>query len=229
MIPNSPLGHIILPKLFTWSEQLWDAQQRWLRRENLKEKVQNTFSAKHLPTFRRWAYLLIKRTYNIREYFWNWHYFDHELLPAITRVLLKDGHGPFELFQAFKKYIDTAEERLGKISDENEKERWWNHIVGIFGSFSPAFFESIESSYNSYEIWDHYFPGEWRVTSANSKRRIPRIVLHEFLEWAKSRIFKKNDEDFDKDLTEVIGGLFPNAHQTLFPAFLTLLYTTYNR
>jgi hypothetical protein len=64
------------------------------------------------------------------------------------------------------------------------------------------------------------------VTIANSKNRAPRVVLHEFLEWAQKRIFKENPENYDKDLSEVANGIFPNAHHSLFPAFITLLFAS---
>lgn len=47
--------------------------------------------------------------------------------------------------------------------------------------------------------------------------------MYEFLQWSRDRIFKKDDKDnFDKYLTEVINGIFPNIHSSLFTAFLIL-------
>ena len=88
------------------------------------------------------------------------------------------------------------------------------------------FFENIDSVSNKFEVWEHYFPRDWKVSVANSKKRVPRIILHEFLQWAQQRIFKKEGVDYDKDLTEVVGGIFPNAHHDLFPAFLMLLVSS---
>ena len=125
--------------------------------------------------------------------------------------------------QIQEKYIDSSEEKLDKFDDEDTNQRWWNYILSLFGSFCSAFFESIEKAPNSHEIWNHYFPSEWKITTTNSKNRIPRIMLKEFLEWSQERILKKDGEDYDKDLSEVANGLFPNAHSSLFPLFLMLL------
>jgi len=37
---------------------------------------------------------------------------------------------------------------------------------------------------------------------------------------------KKSEENFDKDLTEVINGIFPNVHSSLFSAFLMLFFSS---
>ena len=51
--------------------------------------------------------------------------------------------------------------------------------------------------------------------------------MDEFLKWSESRIFKKeNEENSDKDLTEVINGIFPNVHSSLFTAFLMLFISS---
>ena len=61
----------------------------------------------------------------------------------------------------------------------------------------------------------------------NTKSGIPGVILHEFLQWSRDRIFKKeNEENFDKDLTEVINGIFPNVHSSLFTAFLMLFFSS---
>ncbi len=47
------------------------------------------------------------------------------------------------------------------------------------------------------------------------------------MQWSRDRIFKKeSEENFDKDLTEVINGIFPNVHSSLFTAFLMLFFSS---
>ena len=220
------IGYEILPKLFEWHQKFWESEQKWLNRENYKERVLKSFSAKHFPTFKKWIASFLNKSYSKDDFFWNWHYFQQGLFPAVAKALLQDGHGPYQLFTSFKKHIDDAVAKLEKIEDEDKKQRWWNYIMGLFGSFCPMFFDTIDSVPSNYDIWHHYFPADWKVTIANSKNRAPRVILHEFLEWAQKRIFKENPENYDKDLSEVANGIFPNAHHSLFPAFITLLFAS---
>lgn len=217
------LGYEILPKIFEWHEGFWEREQSWLNRENLKERVQQSISQKHFPTFKKWISKILNKSYSRPDYFWNWHFFQQVFFPAVAKALMTGWHDSYEFFTAFKKYIEEAEAKLEKIEDKDRNQRWWNYIMGLFGSFCPIFFNTIDGAPGNYDIWHHYYPGEWKITSGNAKKRIPRVVLHEFLQWSQQRIFKDNDTDYDKDLTEVVGGIFPNVHHGLFPAFLMLL------
>lgn len=217
------IGYEVLPKLFEWHEKFWEAQQEWLNKRSYEEKIQKVFSSKYFPTFKKWALILIKKVYGEDNFFWNWHYFQQEFFLAVAKVLLYDGHGPYQLFTCFKKHIDETEAKLEKIESEDRKQKLWSYIEGLFRSFCPMFFENIDSVSSKYEVWEHYFPVDWKVTVANSENRFSRIILNEFLQWAQQRVFKKDGVDYDKDLTEVVEGIFPNAHPSLFPAFLMLL------
>lgn len=219
------IGYEILPKMFEWHERLWEIEQKWLHRENIKEKIQNSFSQKHLPTFRKWVHQFLSRGYSKPDYFWNWHYFQQQFFPEISKTLLKGGHEPYQFFSAFKKYVDEAQTKLEKIEDKDRKSRWEGYIMGLFGSFCPVFFDTIDNVPHSFDIWHHYFPPEWKITVSNSKHWVPRIILKEFLEWTQKRIFSTYEANYDKDLTEVVSGLFPSAHHTLFPAFLMLFFS----
>lgn len=220
------VGYEVLPKLFEWHDEFWKAEQQWLYRMNFHEKLQQTTVLKYLRPLKKWILTLAKKIYYDDERFFNWHYFQQALFPAVSKVLLYDGHGPFQLFSTFKKYTDESEAKIEKIGGDDNRQRWWNHIVGLFSSFCPMFFENIDSISGKFDIWEHYFPGEWKVVSANSKRRMPRIFLHEFLQWAQQRIFMKDESHYDSALSEVANGIFPNAHHSLFPAFLILLFST---
>lgn len=217
------IGYEILPKVFEWNEILWNKQHLSLKTYDTEKRIQNLFFQKYFPTFGKWA-LKISKKHNLEsEHFWNWHYFGGEFFQAIVKILLKDGHGPYQLFSSFKKHIDESEKKLEKITDEKEKEEYWHYITGLFASFCPTFFSEIDSAPSNYGIWEHNFPPEWKITITNKDSRISRVILHEFLQWSRDRIFKKeNEENFDKDLTEVINGIFPNAHSSVFRAFLML-------
>lgn len=221
------IGYEILPKVFEWNEILWSEQQLWLKSYDTEKRIQDFISQKHFPTFRNWALKLYKKVREKREWFWNWHYFGREFFQAIIEVLLEDGHGPYQLFSSFKKHIEESEKKLGKIGDEKKKEKYWHYITGLFASFCPTFFSEIGKAPSNYSIWEHDFPAEWKITISNKDNRIPHVILHEFLQWSRDRIFKKeNGENFDKDLTKVINGIFPNVHSSLFTAFLMLFYSS---
>lgn len=221
------IGYDILPKVFEWNEVFWREQELWLKGYDTEKKIQDFISQKHFPTFRGWVLKLYKKTNSKREHFWNWHYFGGEFFQAIIKALLKDGHEPYQLFSSFKKHIDESEKKLDKIADEKEKEKYWHYITGLFASFCPAFFNGIDNSPSNYDVWEHNFPAEWKITIASKDNRISRVILHEFLQWSRDRIFKKESkESFDKDLTEVINGIFPNVHSSLFSAFLMLFISS---
>ena len=217
------IGYEVLPKVFEWNEKLWAGEKSWLKSYDTEKRIQKIFSQKHFPTFRAWTLKLYKKTNSKRDHFWNWNYFGREFFQAITKTLLKDGHGPYQLFSTFKKHVDESMEKLNKIEDEKEKQKYDRYITGLFASFCPNFFNEIDSAPSNYSIWKHNFPKEWKISNANIGNKVPRVILHEFLQWSRDRMFKKDsDTDFDKDLTEVINGIFPNIHSSLFSSFLML-------
>ncbi len=215
----------ILPKVFEWNEIFWN-EQHFLKSYNTEKRTQNLFSQKNFPTFRNWALKICKKAYSKRDPFWNWNYFGVEFFQAITKNLLKDVHGPYQLFSVFKKYVDESMEKLNKIKDEKEKQKYDSYITGLFASFCQTFFSEIDSALSNYDIWEHDFPNEWKISMANTKSGIPRVILHEFLQWSRDRMFKDDKKpDFDKILTEVINGIFPNIYSSLFTTFLMLFFS----
>lgn len=223
------VGNDILPKMFEWNEILWNEQQLWLKGYDTEKKIQILFSPKYFPTFRDWALNFHKKLNSKRENFWNWHYFGGTFFQAIIKVLLKDGHGSYQLFSSFKKHIEESEKKMDKIKDEKEKEKYWQYVSSLFASFCPTFFNEIDNAPSNYEIWEHVFPAEWKITIVDkgNDNRISRVILREFSQWARNRIFKKdNNENFDKNLTEAINGIFPNVHSSLFTAFLMIFFSS---
>jgi hypothetical protein len=218
------IGFEILPKVFKWNEALWNEQQLWLKSSDTEKRIQDFFPSKYFPKFfRDGAFNLYKKFYSKEEHFWNWDYFGDDFFQMIIKTLLKDTHGAYQLFASLKTHIDESEKKLDAIKDGEGKENYWRYIAGLLHSFCPTFFDEINKAPSNYDIWRHNFPQEWRITITNKDSRIARVVLQEFLQWAEGHIFKKGDgNNIDKDLTEVINGLFPNVHSSLFTAFLML-------
>lgn len=216
------IGFEILPKVFKWNKIL-NEQEFWLEKYDTEKRIQNLISQKHFPTFKNWILKLYNKINPKKDRFWNWHYFRGEFFQAIIKVLLKNGHCPYQLFSSFKKYVEESEKKLDKIKDEKEKKKYWNYITNLFTSFCPTFFNGIDTAPSNDSIWEHNFPAEWKIAIANKNNRISHVILQEFLQWSRDRIFKKDDKDnFDKNLTEVINGIFPNVHSSLFKVFLML-------
>ncbi|MDA0691604.1 MAG: hypothetical protein O3C58_07020 [Nitrospinae bacterium] len=221
------IGNEILPKVFEWNEMFWNEERLWLTSYGTEKGIKNFFSQKHLLSFIKWTLDIFKKKNPNRIPFWNWHYFGREFFQAVIKSLLKDNHGPYQLFTCFKKHIEECEKLLNKIEDENEKEKYFDFIKGLFASFCPTLFNEIDNSPSKYDIWEHYFPKEWKISMKNIDDRNSRIILVEFLHWSRERIFKKDDNAvFDKDLTEVINGIFPNVQSSLFTVFLMAFPST---
>ncbi len=221
------IGYEILPKVLEWNQILWSKHQLWLKAYDMEKKVQRFFSKKYFPAFIRDLVLETYRRYNFKnERYWNWHYFGGEFFQTVVKKLIKDTHGSYEFFSAFNKHISENERRLDTAIDKIEKDKHWRYITDSFASFTPIFFNEINNTSANFDIWDHDFPPEWKISISNKDNKISRIMLHEFLNWSRDRIFKKgNQEGFDKSLTEVINGIFPNIHGSLFTAFLMLFFS----
>lgn len=218
------IGHDILPKFFEWHYRMLKTEQRWLRDEVFKDKLIEIMPAKHLPTFTRWLSILLNKISHSRLLSWNFVYFPSELFPVIIVALLKDHHGPYQLFTEFKKHIDATVALHEAAIDKDIKQRHWNLIEELSNTFFPSFFNTIDTAPAKHDIWGHYFPPEWRITHNNVHNQQSRLVLFKFLKWSRDRLLSDSQE-YDKNLSEVVGGLFPNVHHTLFPAFL-ILHTT---
>ncbi len=220
-------GDHVLPKVFEWNEIFWNCHQSRLKTSQLEKRIQNLFSERFFPTFRKMALSIFKKNNSKTDYFWNWHYFRTGFFQAVIKSLLKDVHAPYQLFTYFEQHIKECEKKLKNIENENERKKYSQYIKGINSSFYPTFFNEIDKAPSNYDIWEHYFPKDWKISTANIDNWNSKFILDEFVKWSRKRIFKKdNDAQFDNDLSAVINGIFPNVHSSLFKAFLMLFHST---
>jgi len=94
----------------------------------------------------------------------------------------------FAFFRHLKDHLDKHKED----SVEANHGRWY-YAEDLLQTFYQFFFETIADSPSQYDIWEHYFPKEWKVTKSNFKESmLSRISLYQFLEWAQGRNLSKN-------------------------------------
>lgn len=92
-------------------------------------------------------------------------------------------------------------------------------------SVCRVLFDNIVDSQERYDIWEHYFPKEWKITKETLEDKsnfISKIWLNQFFQWSQSRIWESKNE-FDKNLDEVSSELFPSVEPVLWAKILTLL------
>lgn len=134
------------------------------------------------------------------------------------RALKERGSSSF--FRSFKSHAERYKEK--SISG--------HYYVGIlFRTFHEVLFENIENSPERFEIWNYYFPNEWKVTKRNlekSENIIARVLLQYFLEWAEKRIWQAKEE-FDKNLNDVSSDLFPETDPILWAELLIFVFSPY--
>jgi energy-coupling factor transporter transmembrane protein EcfT len=195
------IGNTILPKILEWDRVFWTEYQIYL--ENFDKNTAEISS----------------------YYFWNWHFFGIEFFSKIIIRLLQDNHGPYELFSKLRVHVESIEHQSNKTQDQKEKQQHDKYIDYIMHTFCSTIFGEIDKTQFSYEIWQYYFPSEWKISIINKDNRISRIILHEFRKWAEDKIFQGKKGKYDNQLTQVINGIFPNIDSSLFTSFLMISYS----
>ncbi len=187
--------------------------------KNISERDTYLLVGEILPNVLGWSEEIWKDQYNP-----NGLYFSGEFFQEIIKISLKDWIDSIQLFSVFKIHIAEIEKKLDEVN--NKEKNYELYINGLFESFCKTFFSEIKSIPSNYDIWESSFPKEWKISSKNKEKIIPPVILREFLRWSQNRIFKNNEKtNNDECLTEVIRGIFPNIHASLFTSFLVLLFS----
>lgn len=104
------------------------------------------------------------------------------------------------------------------------------YIEDLLNLFYQTFFENVTDSPEEDNIWERYFPKEWKITKRNWEKRdnqIVRISWRDFLRWATPRI-QRAEEDFDRKLENVTSNLFPEVDPTIWSKILLFVISPYD-
>ena len=126
-------------------------------------------------------------------------------------------------YSFFNKLKNHAE----KCKKESVSSRFYN--VSLFDSFYQVFFQNIYDAPERFNIWEHYFPGEWKITKSNlqnSENIISQISLNNFWNWASHRIWQASKEK-DFPLDDVSRNLFPDVDPILWAKILIFIISPY--
>lgn len=126
----------------------------------------------------------------------------------------------FSFFEGLKKHAE-------KYKNESVSARFY--IESLFNTFYQVFFQLIYDTPERFDIWNHYFPNEWKVTKSNLQNPeniTTRIALKNFFEWAPKRIWKSKEEK-DFSLNDVSSNLFPEVDPILWAKMLIFIFSPY--
>jgi len=132
----------------------------------------------------------------------------------------------FSFFECFKRHTEKYKKKFIK----GKESKKYYYIESLFSIFYLVFFKNIENSPERFDIWEHYFPEEWKVKKNNLEDRdniISRISLHRFLQWIQQRIWQTKNE-WDKDLDDISSNLFPKTEPVLWARILIFVFSPYS-
>ena len=141
------------------------------------------------------------------------------IFQKIIIIVLKGRHA-YLFFKTLKEHTEN-----NKVTVSNNL-----YVEFIFRSFYEFFFENIHSSTDKFNIWNHYFPVEWKVTISNlqsSENQISQITLNNFLEWAVPKILEEIEEK-DFSLDDVSRNIFPEVDSIIWASILIFVYSSYS-
>jgi len=190
------------PKILEWHFKIWEKKYKYLTRKDKK-----------------WIdYSEVSGTLD-------------SIFQKIEERALKERQS-FSFFETFKKHVEKYKRQFVESEDKSEKYYYIDSLFSdsLFSIFYRVFFENIESSPERYDIWEHYFPKEWKITKNNltSKEKvISRISLHNFLNWAQERIWQAK-KDFDRNLDDVVCNLFPEVDPIIWAKILIFVFSPYS-
>jgi len=145
------------------------------------------------------------------------------LLQKIEERAFKERES-YLFFEIFEKH---AEKHKKQFIESEDKSKKYYYVESLFSIFYRVFFEAIGRSPERHDVWEHYFPKEWKITKRNlEENMISRISLDSFLRWAQERIWK-TEEKFDDKLDDVSSNLFPEVEPSIWARILIFVFSPY--
>lgn len=150
-----------------------------------------------------------------------WSYYSQifGILDSIVEEIEKRALKERESYQFF--------DHMKKHSDKYVEEKYLRHL---FNTFYRVFFDNIVDSPDEYDIWEHHFPPQWKITKSNledQKNFISRISIDRFLNLAQHRI-GGIQEDVDNILEEVTKNIFPEVDPIIWAKILIFVFSGYD-
>ena len=136
-----------------------------------------------------------------------------------TRAL--KGRTSFSFFDKLRKHAEKY---------KKESVSFRSYAESLFDTFYEVFFQNIYDAPERFNIWEHYFAGEWKITKSNlqsSENIISGISLNNFLDWASRRIWQTSKEN-DFTLDDVSRNLFPEVDPILWAKILIFIFSSYS-
>ena len=155
-----------------------------------------------------------------------------ELLRALDFILrdieersLKEGES-FSFFDYFKRHAEHYKYELV------EKKNKHYYRIHLFRIFYQVFFENVLYSSEILDIWEQFFPKEWKITKTNlldkENKLLSNLSTIYFLNWARERISQSKEEK-DLVLGEFSRDLFPEVEPNLWTKLLVFIFSEYKK
>ncbi len=140
-----------------------------------------------------------------------------QIIKYVTKEALTGNTGnAFSYFKYLKEHMDKNDSV--KIIGQEHTYTYVEHLQVYEDCFNM-----IPKSKEAHNIWEHYFPMEWKITIDNLKKHIiPRVWLNRFINWAISRI-RTDIKEWDKNLDEVSKEIFYNVDPITWAKILTFV------
>lgn len=193
------LSYHIPEKVLSWHLETWEKDMKYL------DERFNTPNGLELWSKYSQAHNTINQIFN----------FIHK------KVLLEGNTDVYKLYSSLGKHIEEHKDKQVQLRGHPRY-----YLKDMMSNFLRVFFENISKSAQDNDIWEHYLPQNWHISSdiSNSHPLVQRILLEEFIEWAKVRI-PNNKEDFDEALDNVSRNLFPDVDPSKWAKILTFVFT----
>ncbi len=141
-----------------------------------------------------------------------------DLIAGCTEIAVKSTVA-YIFFDLLKKHVN------------GKPEVYLNYL--IFRAISCAFLENVTQSSQASNIWDEWFPKEWKITKENLTHKdttikyIANMWLQMYFNWALDKIFI-NKENIDRKLDNVTSNIFPSVDPILWANIILLVFCPFD-